>query len=100
MFKKFEYDKLSSFLVGEALQNYPLVKHYNAEKIELAKYATVIDKYSKYFISSMKSLQDLNLGQRIIFSAAMITNLILAVIQVKAGIFTPGDVVMIQALLA
>jgi ABC-type transport system involved in Fe-S cluster assembly fused permease/ATPase subunit len=43
IFKKFRYSALSNFMVGESLQNYQLVKHYNSEKIELAKFSALVE---------------------------------------------------------
>jgi len=41
--KQKEQDKILDFLVTESLSNYFLVKHFNAEKIELAKYESVLN---------------------------------------------------------
>ena len=43
IYKKFRYERLANFMVGETLQNYQLVKHYNSEKIELAKYSALVE---------------------------------------------------------
>ena len=46
-----EQDKIADYLVGEALDNYTLVKTFNAEKIELDKYSKVLDVISKIICS-------------------------------------------------
>lgn len=38
-----EQDKIADYLVAEALDNYALVKTFNAEKIEMEKYSKVLD---------------------------------------------------------
>jgi len=97
--KQKEQDKILDFLVTESLSNYFLVKHFNAEKIELIKFETVLNKYRKYALENAKALGSINVGQRTIIAVGLTINLILGAMGVHAGTMTPGDLVMVQTLM-
>ena len=50
-YKQKEQDKIADFLVTEALANYHLIKYFNAEKIELAKYQAILDVIWIYYLT-------------------------------------------------
>ena len=91
IFKQKENDKLADFIISESLANFYTVKHFNAEELQLKKYAKVL--------TNTGSLWQLNLGQKVIFASGLTVNLVMAVWKVQSGTLTPGDVVFLQALM-
>jgi len=99
IFQQKENDKLADFIISESLANFYTVKHFNAEELQLRKYAKVLQKYLNFNLTNTGSLWQLNLGQKIIFVTGLTTNLVLAVWKVQTGALTAGDVVFLQALM-
>ena len=99
IFKQKENDKLADFIISESLANFYTVKHFNAEELQLKKYAKVLQKYINFNLTNTGSLWQLNLGQKVIFASGLTVNLVMAVWKVQSGTLTPGDVVFLQALM-
>lgn len=84
----------------DSLLNYETVKYFNAEARESAAYGHVVRRWADAAVKSENSLALLNIGQ------ALITNLMMAgamgytVWGWSKGMFTTGDVVIINTMLA
>lgn len=91
-------DKKADFFLNESILSYDTVKFFGNEKLEFDRYRKV---QSEIYGSAMKvqnSLASLNAGQQSMFAIGMTINLMLAVNDINAGLLTPGDFVLIQAL--
>lgn len=84
--------------MNETLTNYDAVKYFMNEKREQVKYDGHVAKYGKSWREVQRTLGILNAGQTTIFTAGLVANLIFSAIDCFAGIMTPGDFVMLQAL--
>ena len=84
----------------DSLLNFETVKYFNAEKREEARFSRAVRTYADAAVKSENSLALLNIGQ------ALITNLMMAgamgytVWGWSRGMFTTGDVVLVNTLLA
>ena len=78
--------------------NYDTVKAFGNETLEIGRYEKILSDLQNQANVVQKSLAELNLGQNIIFSCGLTTNLLMAAHGVSTGAMTPGDFVMIQAL--
>ena len=84
----------------DSLLNYETVKYFNAEDREAARYEKAARAYADAAVRSENSLAWLNIGQ------SLITNLMMAGAMAftdwgwSVGRFTPGDVVLVNTLLA
>jgi ATP-binding cassette subfamily B protein len=68
------------------------------EKREQIKYDDYSLKYGDSWREVQKTLGILNAGQTAIFTSGLIVNLIFSALDCYAGVMTPGDFVMLQAL--
>lgn len=80
----------------DSLMNYENVKIFNNEKLEIKKYSHFIKKYCKEYIIDKKILCLLNIGQNIIMSLGIAICLFLSINDFKNGIFTLGDIMLIN----
>ena len=84
----------------DSLLNFETVKYFNAEEREARRYGRAVRRYADAAVKNETSLAWLNIGQ------ALITNLMMAgamgftVWGWSRGRFTPGDVVVVNTLLA
>ncbi len=84
----------------DSLLNFETVKYFGAEEREARRYGGAMRSYASAAVKSENSLAALNIGQ------ALITNLMMAgamgytVWGWSVGRFTPGDVVLVNTLLA
>src|SRR3546814_97923 len=84
----------------DSLLNFETVKYFNAEEREQARFSKAVRTYSDAAVKSENSLAYLNIGQ------ALITNLMMAgamgytIWGWSRGLFTTGDVVLVNTLLS
>jgi ATP-binding cassette subfamily B protein len=83
----------------DSLLNYETVKYFNAESHEEGRFDGAMEKYAHASIVTQTSLSVLNTGQGIIASLGLVAVMVLAVLGVKDGSLTVGDLVMANALL-
>ena len=84
----------------DSLLNYETVKYFNAENRESSYYARVAKRYAEAAIKSENSLAWLNVGQSFITNLMMAGAMGYSVYGWGKGLFTTGDVVLINTYLA
>jgi ATP-binding cassette, subfamily B, heavy metal transporter len=84
----------------DSLLNYETVKYFNAEKREAAAYGLVAEKWANAAVKSENSLAWLNVGQSLITNLMMAGAMGYSVWGWSKGLFTTGDVVLVNTLLA
>jgi ATP-binding cassette subfamily B protein len=84
----------------DSLLNYETVKYFSAEDREAARYETAAKSYADAAIKSENSLAWLNIGQALITNLMMAGAMAYTVWGWSTGRFTPGDVVLVNTLLA
>ena len=93
-----EIEKRQETFLNETLMNYDSVKYFMNEKREQIKYDDYSLQYGNSWREVQKTLGVLNAGQTAIFTLGLITNLVFSALDCYAGVMTPGDFVMLQAL--
>ncbi|MEO7635247.1 MAG: ABC transporter ATP-binding protein/permease [Sphingomicrobium sp.] len=83
----------------DSLLNYETVKYFGAEEREAKRYDEAIGAFAKAAVRNETSLAWLNVGQALITNAMMAGAMIFTVWGWSKGRFTPGDVVLVNALL-
>ncbi|MGH6784055.1 MAG: ABC transporter transmembrane domain-containing protein, partial [Sphingomicrobium sp.] len=83
----------------DSLLNYETVKYFGAEQREATRYDEAIAAFTKAAVRNETSLAWLNIGQSLITNAMMAGAMIFTVWGWSQGRFTPGDVVLVNALL-
>ncbi len=83
----------------DSLLNYETVKYFGNESHEARRYDASLARYEQAAIRSQTTLSYLNIGQGMIVSAGLIAVMLLAAEQVKEGIMTLGDFVLINTFL-
>src|SRR5215213_305491 len=83
----------------DSLLNYETVKYFGAEEREAGRYDEAIGAFTKAAVRNEVSLAWLNIGQSLITNAMMAGAMIFTVWGWSEGRFTPGDVVLVNALL-
>ena len=91
-------DKKADFFLNESILSYDTVKYFNNEKLEYDRYQKVQKEIYSAAMKVQYSLSNLNSGQQALFAIGMTVNMLLAIADINAGILTPGDFVMLQAL--
>jgi ATP-binding cassette subfamily B protein len=84
----------------DSLLNYETVKYFNAEDREAARYEKAARAYAEAAVKSENSLAWLNIGQSLITNLMMAGAMGFTVWGWSKGRFTPGDVVLVNTLLA
>ncbi|HYZ49099.1 MAG TPA: ABC transporter transmembrane domain-containing protein, partial [Sphingomonas sp.] len=84
----------------DSLLNYETVKYFNAEEREATRYEKAARAYADAAVSSENSLAWLNIGQSLITNLMMAGAMGFTVWGWSVGRFTPGDVVLVNTLLA
>jgi ATP-binding cassette, subfamily B, heavy metal transporter len=84
----------------DSLLNYETVKYFNAEKREVDGYSHVVEKWANAAVKSENSLAWLNVGQSLITNLMMAGAMGYSVWGWSKGLFTTGDVVLVNTLLA
>jgi ATP-binding cassette, subfamily B, heavy metal transporter len=83
----------------DSLLNYETVKYFGAEEREAKRYDEAIAAYANAATKNETSLAWLNIGQSLITNLMMAGAMIFTVWGWSQGRFTPGDVVLVNALL-
>ena len=84
----------------DSLLNYETVKYFSAEEREAARYERAARAYADAAVKSENSLAWLNIGQSLITNVMMAGAMGYTVWGWSTGRFTPGDVVLVNTLLA
>ena len=82
----------------DSLLNYETVKYFGAEEREAKRYDEAIGAFAKAAVRNETSLAWLNIGQSLITNLMMAGAMIFTVWGWSQGQFTPGDVVLVNAL--
>ncbi|WP_310467613.1 ABC transporter ATP-binding protein/permease [Sphingomonas sp.] len=83
----------------DSLLNYETVKYFGAEEREARRYDEAIAAYANAAVRNETSLAWLNIGQSLITNTMMAGAMAFTVWGWSKGRFTPGDVVLVNALL-
>jgi ABC-type transport system involved in Fe-S cluster assembly, permease and ATPase components len=83
----------------DSLLNYETVKYFTNEAHEARRYDEALERYEKAAVKSQTTLAMLNLGQGAIIAVGLIGVMSFAVLGVRDGAMTLGDVVMVNAYL-
>ncbi|MEJ8572893.1 ABC transporter ATP-binding protein/permease [Microbaculum marinum] len=94
-----ESDNEASFKAVDSLLNYETVKYFGNERMEAERFDRSMAKYEQAAIRTYTSLAFLNFGQALIFTIGMVICMVMSARAVVAGTQSPGDFVMINALL-
>jgi ATP-binding cassette, subfamily B, heavy metal transporter len=84
----------------DSLLNYETVKYFNAEARESAAYGLVAQKWANAAVKSENSLAWLNIGQSLITNLMMAGAMGYSVWGWSKGLYSTGDVVLVNTLLA
>jgi ATP-binding cassette subfamily B protein len=95
-----ELDNSVSARAVDSLLNYETVKYFNAEGLEARRYERAAGTFAEAAIKSESSLAWLNIGQSAITNIMMGGAMAFTVWGWSEGRFTPGDVVLVNTLLA
>ncbi len=97
-----EMNEVDNRAIGRAvdsLLNYETVKYFGAEERESRRYDEAIGAFTEAAVKNETSLAWLNVGQSLITNLMMAGAMIFTVWGWSQGRFTPGDVVLVNALL-
>ncbi|HEX8214411.1 MAG TPA: ABC transporter ATP-binding protein/permease [Allosphingosinicella sp.] len=84
----------------DSLLNFETVKYFNAEEREAQRYGRAVKSYAEAAVRNETSLAWLNVGQSLITNLMMAGAMGFTVWGWSAGRFSPGDVVLVNTLLA
>ena len=84
----------------DSLLNFETVKYFGAEQREADRYAGAMRRYARAAVKSENSLAWLNIGQSFITNLMMAGAMAYSVWGWSRGIFTTGDVVLVNTLLS
>jgi ATP-binding cassette subfamily B protein len=84
----------------DSLLNYETVKYFNAEEREAERYGRAVRRYADAAVKNETSLAWLNIGQSLITNVMMAGAMGYVVWGWSKGRFSPGDVVVVNTLLA
>jgi ATP-binding cassette, subfamily B, heavy metal transporter len=84
----------------DSLLNYETVKYFNAERREADAYAKVVSDWANAAVKSENSLAWLNIGQSLITNLMMAGAMGYSVWGWSEGLYSTGDVVLVNTLLA
>ncbi|BFM16650.1 ABC transporter ATP-binding protein/permease [Maricurvus nonylphenolicus] len=90
-------ESASSTRAVDSLLNYETVKYFNNENYEATHYDTELAAWEKARRQNRLSLFALNGGQAFVISASMTAAMVLAALDVRDGVMTMGDFVLINA---
>lgn len=92
-------DNKAAGKVSDSLLNYETIKYFGNERHEGSTYETTLLKYQKKALKAASSMSALNFGQNAIFSMGLMMIMYLTLRNVKAGLATVGDLVLVNGLL-
>ena len=84
----------------DSLLNFETVKYFGAEEREAARYGGAMRRYAQAAVKSESSLAWLNIGQSLITNLMMAGAMAYTVWGWSRGMFTTGDVVLVNTLLS
>jgi ATP-binding cassette subfamily B protein len=84
----------------DSLLNYETVKYFNAEEREAGRYGSAVRRYADAAVKNETSLAWLNIGQSLITNLMMAGAMGFTIWGWSRGWFRPGDVVVVNTLLA
>lgn len=85
--------------ISDSLLNYETIKYFNNEMHEGQTYESTLHKYQDLALKAVSSLGVLNFGQNAIFSIGLTLIMYLTLRDVKNGLATIGDMVLVNGLL-
>ena len=94
-----ENDTATTARAVDSLLNFETVKYFNAEKREQALYARAVDRLAQSTVKIETSLAWMNIGQSLVTNLLMAASMGFSVWGWSKGRLTPGDVVVVNALL-
>ena len=97
-----EMNEVDNKAIGRAvdsLLNYETVKYFGAEEREARRYDEAVGAFTRAAVRNEVSLAWLNIGQALITNLMMAGAMVFTVWGWSRGRFTPGDVVLVNALL-
>lgn len=83
----------------DSLLNFETVKYFSAEAHEARRFDTSMARYQKAAVTSQETLSLLNIGQGLIISAGLVMVMLMAGADVRDGVMTLGDFVLINTFL-
>ncbi|MBV8106015.1 MAG: ABC transporter ATP-binding protein/permease [Hyphomicrobiales bacterium] len=83
----------------DSLLNFETVKYFTAERRESARYDKAMVRYERMSVRTYVSLAVLNAGQAVIFTAGLVTVLLMCVVEIRGGKKTVGDFVFINLMM-
>ncbi|WP_300300963.1 ABC transporter ATP-binding protein/permease [Ferrovibrio sp.] len=92
-------DQRANTRAVDSLLNYETVKYFTNEAHEARRFDEALSRYERAAVKSQTSLALLNLGQGAIIAVGLIGVMSLAVLGVRDGSMTLGDIVMVNAYL-
>ena len=95
-----EHDSAATQRAVDSLLNYETVKYFNAEDVEARRYGDAVRRLTDTTVQVESSLAALNIGQSLITNLMMAGAMGYTVWGWSRGLFTTGDVVLVNTLLA
>ena len=95
-----DIDNMAIARAVDSLLNYETVKYFNAEDREAARYGGAMQAYADSAVRNETSLAWLNIGQSFITNVMMMGAMGYSVWGWSRGLFTTGDVVFVNTMLA
>jgi ATP-binding cassette, subfamily B, heavy metal transporter len=95
-----EHDTNATARAVDSLLNYETVKYFNAESREVRSYGEAVSALARVSVKVETSLAWLNIGQSLITNLLMAGAMAFTIWGWSVGRFTPGDVVVVNTLLA
>ncbi len=95
-----EHDTQAVARAVDSLLNYETVKYFGAEQLEADRYGQAVRSYARAAEKNESSLALLNIGQSVITNLMMAGAMGYTVWGWSKGMFTAGDVVLVNTLLA
>ena len=83
----------------DSLLNFETVKYFGAEAREAKRYDAAMAGYEAAALKTSYSLAALNFGQALLITAGLTSVMVMAGLQVRAGVLTVGDFVMVNAVM-
>ncbi|WP_300973266.1 ABC transporter ATP-binding protein/permease [Sphingomonas sp. LHG3406-1] len=94
-----EHDTATTARAVDSLLNFETVKYFNAERREQALYARAVERLAKSTVKVETSLAAMNVGQSLITNLLMGGAMAYTAWGWSRGQFSPGDMVVVNALL-
>jgi ABC-type transport system involved in Fe-S cluster assembly fused permease/ATPase subunit len=95
-----EHDTQAVARAVDSLLNYETVKYFGAEDREARRYGSAVQSYADAAVKNESTLATLNIGQSLITNLMMAGAMGYTIWGWSKGLFTTGDVVLVNTLLA